>query len=788
MRWALPLLALVCGLAVLTLPAGAAGPGAGQPVVIEVDENVSSTDGPTATPPAGVGSDESVNTTDAVTVTPPGTVSDAESVSVSDAVTVTPPGAVSDDESVGVSDEVTVTPPQVVSDDETVGVSDAVGVLPPANAGSDESASVSDSVSVVPQALATTTVLTASPNPALAGAPVQLQAAVTSSTHAVDSGTVTFEDGSTPLGQPVQVDASGDASVTVSSLVLGTHTLTATYSGTPTFLASSGTASEGIYDYSLSVAPASTVLRGGTALYNLTLSLTPGSVTSGLPASVPLTVGNLPADASSNAPATIPFPQSVGSPTSLTVSVPTGIFTLGDSSLLFTAGARSASAALHIYDYVLSLTPGSKTIARGATATFALSSSLALGSSTIGLPTSLTLTASPGAVAGPLALPGSTTVSVATSQATPDGPQTVSVTANPGGRTASATLYVDVPPALHLPGPQTVDYHDPLSFAVSVTDPDAADHVTLSATGLPAGLVFTDNGNRTGSVSGTDTAAPGTYAVTVSANDGVNPPVSGTITVTVQREESSLAYTGVTGQVLNGSTVTLSGTLREDGTVPLAGKTVAFKLGSGATAQTCSGVTNASGAASCTIVVNQAPGPAPIAASFAGDVDYLGSSASSSIVVYTARSLKQGALTTASALLPSARLLDAILLKLVVRGVQDSLDASLWVDGNRLDPRRGDRVFDDEAAATAALDILLGFGSVPDATVQGMLGALVQADQILASTAISDAVAAHGNSRLIAAAQSELARAQAEAGRGQDLAAIGDYEAAWQEAEDAAGH
>lgn len=596
MRWALPLVALVCGLVVLALSAAAAPLDSGQPVVVAIDESVSSSDGPVATPPANVAGDESVGTADAITVTPPANLLGAEPVGIGDAVTVTPPGIASDDESVGVSDAVIVTPPAAVSVTELVSTGDAVGVLPPAAVGPGETASVTDSVSVVPQALATTTALTAGPSPALAGTPVGLEATVTAGSHTVGSGTVTFEDDAAPLGPPVQVDASGRASLTVSSLALGTHTLTAEYSGTPAFLSSTGTASQGIYDYALSAASDRTVLRGGAASYGLTLSLVAGSATSGLPTSVALTVGGAPADASTDAPATIAFPQSAGSPTTAGVSVQTGVFELGDFSLLFRASARSAGAALHIYDYFLSLTPGFQTVARGTTATFALSSSLAFGSSTTGLPGALVLTTSPGAVAGPLALPGSTTVRIATTQATPTGPQTVSVTADPGGRTATATL-----------------------------------------------------------------------------------------------------------------------------------------------------------------------------------------------VVYTARSLKQGVLARARALLGSADRHDADKLKDVVKSLSESLDPSLWVDGNHLESRHGDQVFKRDKDATKKLQELLDHGSIPAATLQAMIDALVQADQILAGTAVDDAVALQGDPHKIAQAQRELAKAATALGAGRLADAIEQYRNAWQKAQDAIG-
>ena len=120
-----------------------------------------------------------------------------------------------------------------------------------------------------------------------------------------------------------------------------------------------------------------------------------------------------------------------------------------------------------------------------------------------------------------------------------------------------------MPPVLTVPGPQTQDYHDPLSFSVSATDADN-DPITLSVSGLPASLNFVDNGNGTGSVSGTLTVIPGVYTATFAASDGHNPPVKKDVKITVTKEETATVYTGPT-VILNGGNATLSATLKEDG-------------------------------------------------------------------------------------------------------------------------------------------------------------------------------------------------------------------------------
>jgi sugar lactone lactonase YvrE len=75
----------------------------------------------------------------------------------------------------------------------------------------------------------TTSVLTATPNPALAGQSVTLNAVVTSAGGNVPSGTVTFSDGTTSLGTVTL--AAGAATLPISTLTPGPHSLTCTYSG-----------------------------------------------------------------------------------------------------------------------------------------------------------------------------------------------------------------------------------------------------------------------------------------------------------------------------------------------------------------------------------------------------------------------------------------------------------------------------------------------------------------------------------------------------------------------------
>ena len=207
-------------------------------------------------------------------------------------------------------------------------------------------------------------------------------------------------------------------------------------------------------------------------------------------------------------------------------------------------------------------------------------------------------------------------------------------TAQPGIVRTATTTVVNAPPTLNLPGAQSQDYHDSLTFGVSASDTDSGDTVALGASGLPSGLALTDNGDGTGTVSGTITAAPGVYTATFTADDHHHLTLtSDTVQITVTQEETTTAYTGPT-VVAQGFPVTLTAQLLEDGTAAPApsGQTVTLTIG----AQSCPATTDALGNAQCTVGSVNAPlgTSIPITATFAGDTYYLSSSAASTAIVF----------------------------------------------------------------------------------------------------------------------------------------------------------
>ena len=157
----------------------------------------------------------------------------------------------------------------------------------------------------------TLTVIPATPNVTLSASanPVFLSSAITF-TAAIPSpgiapgGTVIFYDGGAPIGSaPMN---GGSATLTLSTLAAGTHTITAAYSGDNNFgPATSNALAETVEDFTLTAAGGgtATVLPAGQAVF--TLAVTPvGGPT--LPAAVNLSVAGLPAGASATlTPATL---------------------------------------------------------------------------------------------------------------------------------------------------------------------------------------------------------------------------------------------------------------------------------------------------------------------------------------------------------------------------------------------------------------------------------------------------------------------------------------------------
>ena len=191
--------------------------------------------------------------------------------------------------------------------------------------------------------------------------------------------------------------------------------------------------------------------------------------------------------------------------------------------------------------------------------------------------------------------------------------------------------------------PGTSDFSDATTVSGVLTDA----YTNAPVAGEPVTFVLNRTETCTGTTDATGTAScsitPGepaaTYTLTGSfGGDSTLPlqliPATGSAPFVVTLEETTITYTGAT-TAQNGQPATLSGVLTTDNPVPgsgLAGRTVTFTLGSGTTAQTCSGTTNSAGAVSCSVnVTGQPQGPIPVSDTFAGDAYYLPATANSTV-------------------------------------------------------------------------------------------------------------------------------------------------------------
>ncbi len=175
----------------------------------------------------------------------------------------------------------------------------------------------------------TTTSLVASSNPVPAGQALALTATVQGSGSTAPAGTVSFLNGSTPLGTAT-LNASGVATLSTASLTAGTYSLTAQYTGNASFLSSTSAAvpvtvnaqaTVIVQSFSLNAggSTSQTVQSGGTAVYTLGVSPAVGTT---LPA-ITFVVSGLPAGATATfSPQTIPAGSGA---TNVTLSIQTSV-------------------------------------------------------------------------------------------------------------------------------------------------------------------------------------------------------------------------------------------------------------------------------------------------------------------------------------------------------------------------------------------------------------------------------------------------------------------------------
>lgn len=142
------------------------------------------------------------------------------------------------------------------------------------------------------------------------------------------------------------------------------------------------------------------------------------------------------------------------------------------------------------------------------------------------------------------------------------------------------------------------------------------------------------NGNASCSITLDQPVGTSTIS-TVFSGDSTYQPSSTTTQFTVNAAPTTLKYTGDTSMA-DGGTGNLSAVLTETASGdPIEGRAVVFTLGSGPSAQSCTGMTDSTGTASCQIdPVIEPLGSGTVSASFAGDDFYSPSAASTAVSYY----------------------------------------------------------------------------------------------------------------------------------------------------------
>lgn len=286
----------------------------------------------------------------------------------------------------------------------------------------------------------------------------------------------------------------------------------------------------------------------------------------------------------------------------------------------------------------LTLAPSTQTVKPGSLATIQGTFANTCGDPLANTTVNFAVSGGPGAGTTGTAVTNSAGVATFQYSAAHTGTDTVGATVtNPAGTITSNNVQVvwqKGKPTLTITSAGSGDYNDPATVSATLADgtPIAGGTITFVLNGTETCAAKT-NASGVATCTITPGEAAGPYTLTAGWSGSVGESsVSTSQTFTVTAEETTLAYTGDT-TTGNGQTATLSGVLLEDGTTPIAGRTVAFTLGSGASAQTCSGTTDASGAASCDVVVSQpsSTSTAPVTAVFAGDAYYQPASAAGTV-------------------------------------------------------------------------------------------------------------------------------------------------------------
>jgi len=129
-----------------------------------------------------------------------------------------------------------------------------------------------------------------------------------------------------------------------------------------------------------------------------------------------------------------------------------------------------------------------------------------------------------------------------------------------------------------------------------------------------------------------------------------------------------------------------------------------------------------------------------------------------------------------------------------IDSIGKSLESDLWVDDNHIDPKHGNKVFDEERKAVKELMELADKEDTPQGvkdTCRAVIGKLIKADDIIAHTVYEEAQAYAGDPKVdkeLEKCDKEFGKAVDKLGEGKFDEAVDHYKKAWEHAQNALKH
>jgi Bacterial Ig-like domain (group 3) len=403
--------------------------------------------------------------------------------------------------------------------------------------------STSNAVAVAVGQGSSATSLSVSSNPATAGQPVTLNAAVV---PANASGTVTFKDGTANIG--TSTVANGSATLILSNLSVGSHTLTATYNGDTTFTSSVSNAIVEVINAAINSTTVSLSLNPNPAAVGQPVTLNavvfPGSATG----SVTFKDGN----------------TTVGTATVISGSATlvTSALTVGSHSLTATYGGDSANSAGTSQAVVEVINPANATVTLAASPVPA----------NFGQTVTLTVTVSPSTSTGTVTVFDSVTAGTVGGTGTlVNGSATLTVSnlkvgqhslqafySGPNNQTGQSNFVIEtITPA---PTTTTLTVSSNFTMTALVTPAAATGTVTFKDGATTLGTATLSNGTATFSGA---TLGAGSHTLTATYNGDGNfaPGTSNPVTVTPGLPGTTTTLTASPNSPAPGQAVTLTATV-----------------------------------------------------------------------------------------------------------------------------------------------------------------------------------------------------------------------------------